>query len=193
VIGRTVVGLDDIQREAASVLHTGSAKDRAKRARSAPLLPDHLADVGRSNFESEHSCVLIEDDLDLDGSGIINQGLGDLNNERAYLGDRVCRFKCFCHHSTSKARTGVFIAKGHLLLWEEGPGGECDYDELRPGSRKILFFRRGPGKNRSPPSLGGAASEEVYVKARASPEVFGLYFGNIPAYVGFGIRITLGG
>ncbi len=88
-ISRPVIGLDDVEREATSVLHAGSAKDRAKRARGAALLPNDLADIGRSDFEPKYSGVLIKNHLHLNGGGVIHQGLGDLSNECADLGDRV--------------------------------------------------------------------------------------------------------
>ena len=88
-ISRSVVCLDNVQREATSMLHAGSAKDCAKRARGAALLPNDLADIGRSNFEPKYGGVLIEDHFHLDGGGVIHQSLGDLNNECADLGDRV--------------------------------------------------------------------------------------------------------
>lgn len=89
VVVQTIVGLDDVQRKATSVLHAGSAKDRAKRARSAALLPDDLADVGRSYFEPKHRGVLIENYLDLDRRGVVDQGLSDLAHKSADLRDRV--------------------------------------------------------------------------------------------------------
>ena len=89
VIGRAIVSLDDVQRKATSVLHAGSAKDRAKRAGRAALLPDDLADVGRSDFEPKHSSVLIKNNLNLNGGGFVDQGLGDLTDKSTYLGDRV--------------------------------------------------------------------------------------------------------
>jgi len=85
----TIVGLDDVQREAASMLHAGSAQDRAKRTGSTALLPDNLADVCGCNLEPKHCCVLVENHVDLNGGGIIYQGLRDLTYERANLGDRV--------------------------------------------------------------------------------------------------------
>ena len=84
-----IVGLDDVQSEATPVLHAGSAKDRAKRARCTALLPDDLANVGWSDLEPKHSCVLINNYLDIDCIGGVNQGFSDLNDESANLGDRV--------------------------------------------------------------------------------------------------------
>jgi hypothetical protein len=67
------------------VLHAGGAKDRAKRARCAALLADDLADIGGSHFEPEHSRVLVEDDLNFDGCGVVYKGLCDLTYESADL------------------------------------------------------------------------------------------------------------
>jgi hypothetical protein len=89
VVDGSIVSLDDVQREAASMLHAGCAKDGPERARCAALLPDNLPNVCRSDLEAEHGCVLIKDRLDLDGRWIINKGLGDLTDERADLGDRI--------------------------------------------------------------------------------------------------------
>jgi hypothetical protein len=89
VTGGPVVGLNDIQREATSVLHAGGAKDGSQGAGCASLLTDNLADVRGSDLEAEHGCVLFDDRLDLDGRRVIYKGLGDLTDERADLGDRI--------------------------------------------------------------------------------------------------------
>jgi hypothetical protein len=72
LVGGTIVGLDDVQRKATSVFHAGGAQDRAKRARCAALFADDLAYVSGSNLEPKYSGVLIEDDLDVDGLGVVD-------------------------------------------------------------------------------------------------------------------------
>ena len=89
VFDDAVIRLDDVQGEAASVLHAGGAKNGAKGTRCAALLPDDLANVGWSDLEPKHSCVLINNYLDIDCIGGVNQGFSDLNDESADLGDRV--------------------------------------------------------------------------------------------------------
>ena len=89
VVAGPVISFNDIQREAASVLHAGGAEDGPERAGCAALLSDNLADVGGSDLEAQHGCVLIEDRIDLHGRRVIYKGLRDLTNERADLGDRI--------------------------------------------------------------------------------------------------------
>ena len=69
-----------------------------------------LADVGRCDLEAKDGGVLIHDGFYADGIRVVDKGLGNLADERTNLGDRVRRLKRICHYSTSKARTGVFIA-----------------------------------------------------------------------------------
>ena len=89
VFDDAVIRLDDVQGEAASVLHAGGAKNGAKGTRCAALLPDDLANVGWSYLEPKHSWVLINNYLDIDCIGGVDEGFGDLNDESANLGDRV--------------------------------------------------------------------------------------------------------
>jgi hypothetical protein len=142
VFGGTVIGLDDVQREATSVLHAGGAEDRAKRTGCTALLADDLANVGGGNFEPKYSGVLIEKDLDIYGVGVVDQGFGDLAYESADLGDRIGRVKCFCHYSTSKARTGVFIARA-VFFCGRGPWRGMRLRRTATRHRKSIL-RQGP-------------------------------------------------
>ena len=85
VMGAT--GLDDVERETALQLHTGSSENRTQGARRATLLADYFADIAGRNVKAENRGILIGQDFDFDRSDIVYQGPGDFGHQGLHFGD----------------------------------------------------------------------------------------------------------
>jgi len=121
-----LIGLDDIEGEAAMVFHAGGAEDGAEGAGGAALFPDDLTDVRGRDLKPENGDVLVHNGFDADCIRVVDQGLSDFADECANLGDRVGILKRICHYSTSKARIAVFIAD---FLYEKALATRTNYNQ----------------------------------------------------------------
>ncbi len=79
--------LDDIQGEPALELHAGGTENGTKRARGAPLLTNHFADIAGGDVETEDGSLLVGQDFNFDSVGIVDESPGNFQHQGLHLGD----------------------------------------------------------------------------------------------------------